>query len=70
MIMAETRIDILRDENAALKAAIRVMLSSTGEIKGRAIAEHLVGTYRPPLESICPSCGNKTIGSCQRQGCQ
>lgn len=28
-------------------------------------------SYRPPIEYICPSCGNKVIGwSCPRQGCQ
>ena len=33
-------------------------------------AERAGLTYRPPLEKICPSCGNKTIGYCPRQGCQ
>lgn len=69
--MPEMRIDKAADEITHLKAVIRLMLTSTGELKGRALAEQAVGDYRPPLESVCTSCGHKFIGvSCPRQGCK
>lgn len=75
--MAEQRIDRLRDENAtlrneiaALKAAIRLMLTTQGELKGRALAEHLTWSYSPPMERVCPLCGGKYVGSsCPNSGC-
>lgn len=34
------------------------------------MVQEVIPTYQPPLESVCPTCGNKTIGSCPRQECK
>lgn len=69
--MAEMRIDKAADEITHLKAIIRLMLTTSGELKGRALAEQAVGDYRQPIESVCEYCGTKYVGvSCPRQGCR
>lgn len=40
--MPEMRIDVLKDQNAKLVAVIKLMLTTTGNVNGRAIAESLI----------------------------